>query len=67
MIGSSGEAAEYDLGHPAMAFLKRTLGSVVLDVDGRQLDGRFLDARGVVQDHFRIVKGGHPEAAGRDE
>jgi PKD repeat protein len=33
------------------------LGSVVLDVRGRQLDVVALDANGVVRDHFTMVKG----------
>jgi hypothetical protein len=33
------------------------LGSLVLDIDGNQLDARFLQANGTVTDNFTIVKG----------
>jgi hypothetical protein len=32
-------------------------GSLLLDVDGPRLDGRFIDRDGVVGDHFQIVHG----------
>ena len=40
------------------------LGSLLIDVDGRQLDARFLGVAGNVLDHFQIVKG--PAIADQD-
>ena len=43
--------------HPAM-FISLTLhGSMILDVNGSQLDAKFLRKNGVVADSFTIVKG----------
>ena len=56
VAGSSGRVSQGTFDHPAAAVSLRVLGSVVLDIDGGVLDGRFLSAAGVVEDHFRIVK-----------
>ncbi len=45
------------LNHPAMYVGINELGSVMLDVDGLQLDGTFLRETGAVEDRFRIKKG----------
>jgi Calcineurin-like phosphoesterase len=47
----------YPLDHPAMVHVEETLGSIVLDVNGDQLDLRYLRSDGVIGDHFTIVKG----------
>jgi hypothetical protein len=47
---------EGDLDHPAMAVSLRQLGSLVLDIEGCRLDGRFVDARARTRDHFVIDK-----------
>ncbi len=44
------------LDHPAMAVSIRTLGSMVLDVNGRRLDAIFLDSTGNIRDDFTILK-----------
>jgi hypothetical protein len=56
VAGSSGQTTAGPLDHPAMVTSLLTLGSLVIDVDGSQLDARFLDSAGVVQDSFRIRK-----------
>ncbi len=60
--GSSSELGGGALDHPAMRVSLRELGSLVLDVDGRRLDGRFLDATGAVADHFTLLQGPPPPA-----
>ncbi len=50
------------LDHPAMAVSFRTLGSMVLDVDGSRLDAIFLDSTGNIRDDFTILK--IPEMSG---
>jgi hypothetical protein len=43
--------------HPAMVYSEVSLGSLVLDVDGDQLDLRFINSIGATRDHFTMVKG----------
>jgi regulation of enolase protein 1 (concanavalin A-like superfamily) len=43
--------------HPAMWTSMVELGSVVLDIDGQQLDAKFLDDAGVIRDSFTLLKG----------
>jgi hypothetical protein len=57
VVGSSSRLSGGDLDHPVMAVAVESLGSLVLDVVGRQLDGVFVDETGAIRDHFRIVKG----------
>ena len=42
--------------HPAIHTVVNARGSMVIDVDGNQLDAIYLDQTGAVRDHFRIVK-----------
>ena len=58
---TSGSAASLlggPLNHPAMFSSQLRLGSVVLEIDGDQLDAVFLDDQGVIADSFTIVKPG---------
>ena len=57
VVGSSSRLSGGDLDHPVMTVAVESLGSLVLDVVGRQLDGVFIDETGAIRDHFRIVKG----------
>ena len=45
------------LNHPAMFLSLSALGSMVLDVNGSQLNAKFLNNSGVVTDNFTIHKG----------
>ena len=56
VVGSSGQATFGTLDHPAMKVSLLNLGSMVIDVDGNQLRGRFLREIGEIQDDFTIVK-----------
>ncbi len=65
VAGSSGQTSGGTLNHPAMFISLNTLGSVVLDINGNQLDSRFVTSTGAVADHFSIIKtsgGGAPPA-----
>ncbi|MFN7971425.1 MAG: PKD domain-containing protein [Acidobacteriota bacterium] len=65
VAGSSGDTNGGPLNHPAMYTSLNLLGSVVLDVDGDRLDGKFLDGGGVVRDSYTVIKGapaGSPQA-----
>ncbi|HEV8701323.1 MAG TPA: thrombospondin type 3 repeat-containing protein [Candidatus Polarisedimenticolia bacterium] len=66
VAGSSGEARGGPLDHPAMFLSLNTLGSLVLDVNDRRLDARFLDSSGVTRDSFTMIKGVTAPAADFD-
>jgi hypothetical protein len=57
VVGSSSKAYDDSLDHPVMEVSLPSLGSMVIDVVGRQLDATFIDETGSALDHFRIVKG----------
>jgi PKD repeat protein len=57
VAGSSGQTSGGLLNHPAMYLSLNSLGSLVLDVNGRQLDAKFFDAGGTLRDYFTLVKG----------
>jgi len=64
--GSSGQATFTSEGwpHPVMHRSLLNLGSVILDIDGNRLVGRFVRETGEVQDSFTIVKEAPPPAVG---
>jgi hypothetical protein len=57
VAGSAGLAGGGPLNHPAMRVSLNRAGSLVLDVAGLRLDGRFVADDGAVLDSFTIVKG----------
>jgi hypothetical protein len=57
VVGSSSQISGGPLNHPVMEVSLNVLGSMLVDVDGAQLDARFLGVSGNVLDHFRITKG----------
>jgi tetratricopeptide (TPR) repeat protein len=63
VAGSSGRVGGGTLDHPAMAVSLRELGSLVLDVEGRELRAAFLQADGTVADRFTILQGPPPPPA----
>jgi hypothetical protein len=65
VVGSSAYADKGPLDHPMMAVAKRELGSLLLDIDGNTLTGRFITPKGEVLDSYRIVKAGEAGGAGR--
>ncbi|MDQ3685769.1 MAG: fibronectin type III domain-containing protein [Acidobacteriota bacterium] len=58
VAGSSGKISGGTLNHPAMFISLNFLGSMVFDVNGNQLDAKFLRENGTVADYFTINKGG---------
>ncbi len=56
--GSASQISGGSLNHPVMETSLNILGSMVIDVVGRQLDARMIGVSGNVLDHFQIVKGG---------
>ena len=61
VAGSSGQASGGALNHPAMFISLNNLGSMVLDVNGNQLDAKFLRETGAVADSFTLIKGAVPK------
>ncbi|MFQ5799496.1 MAG: metallophosphoesterase [Bacteroidota bacterium] len=60
VVGSSGLISGGPLNHPVMVNSLNELGSMVLDVNGSQLDAKFIDNNGItphILDYFTIVKG----------
>ncbi|MGQ0658803.1 MAG: metallophosphoesterase, partial [Chromatiales bacterium] len=57
VAGSSGKTSGGTLNHPVMVASFNLLGSVVLDIDGNQLDAKFINVNGAVQDYFTMLKG----------
>ena len=57
VAGSSGQVSGGSLDHPAMYLSLNQLGSLILDVNGHQLDVKFLDQTGVWRDYFTVFKG----------
>lgn len=60
VAGSSGIASGGPLNHPAMFTSLNQLGSLVLDIQGNQLDAKFLRETGAIDDSFTIIKGTSP-------
>lgn len=58
VAGSSGKTSGVDAGwpHPVMVSYRQELGSMVVDVNGDQLDAVFIDSGGTVRDEFTILK-----------
>jgi PKD repeat protein len=57
VAGSSGQTSGGTLDHPAMYLSLNVLGSMVLEVNGAQLDAHFLDSTGAWRDAFTLYKG----------
>lgn len=57
VAGSSGKTSGGSLNHPAMFASLNQLGSVVLDINGNQLDAKFLNSSGNVTDYYTLIKG----------
>lgn len=55
--GSASQISGGSLNHPVMQRSLNILGSMVIDVVGRQLDAKMIGVTGNVLDSFRIVKG----------
>ena len=59
VTGSAGKKSSVD-GHPIMHYWVSQLGSTILEVDGAQMDVKFLNEFGVVEDYFTLVQNGVP-------
>jgi len=57
VAGSSGQTGGGSLDHPAMYRSLNVLGSLVIDVNGPQMDVRFVRSNAALGDEFTITKG----------
>jgi hypothetical protein len=62
VAGSSGWTSGGSLDHPAMFISRNEMGSLVIDVDGGTLEGKFLRETGAIDDYFTIIKDPADEA-----
>ena len=56
VAGSSSKLDNGPLDHPAMAVAMSVLGSLVIEVEGNRLTGRFIDSAARVRDAFTLIK-----------
>ncbi len=66
VAGNASQLQGGSLNHPAMYTALNVLGSMVVDINGKRLDARFVDSTGAVRDRFTILKdaaGGVPVPA----
>jgi len=63
VCGTGGETSGGGLDHPAMWISMKSLGSMVLDIDGNVLTSTYIDNTGARLDTFSIIKGdsSHPK------
>ncbi len=59
VTGSAGGSSPVG-NHPVMYFSKDQVGSTILEVDGSQMDVKFLNENGVVEDSLTLVQNGQP-------
>ena len=57
VLGASSKVDNGPLDHPVMAVSKRQRGALVVDINGSQLNGRFINDEGEIMDLFTIIKG----------
>jgi hypothetical protein len=57
VAGSAGQTGPGALDHPAMHVSLAVHGSLVIDVEGCELDAVFVDEEGEILDRFAISKG----------
>ena len=63
--GSGGQlSSSFGLDHPAHFYAALNWGSVVIDVDGGQMDVKFLRETGAVDDYFTLTKAVMPPGPG---
>ena len=65
VAGSSAQFSGGTLNHPVMITSLNKLGSLVLDINGDELDATFIDHTGAALDSFTILKGQPTSGAGR--
>jgi acid phosphatase type 7 len=60
VVGSSSKLSNGSFDHPAMHFSLRERGSLVIDLNGAELQAYFIEDTGLVRDSFVIQKGAAP-------
>jgi hypothetical protein len=57
VTGSSSKVDDGPMDHPVNVVNIKSLGSMVIDIDGNRLDAKFINDKMQVLDNFSIVKG----------
>lgn len=60
VTGSAGKTSSMSGTHPIMYYSNNPLGSTILEVNGGQLDVKFLKSNGVVEDYLTLLQNGVP-------
>ena len=60
VTGSAGKISSMIGTHPAMYYSVSRLGSTILEVNGEQMDVKFLNSNGVIEDYLTILHNGIP-------
>jgi hypothetical protein len=55
VAGSSGHTSSGPLNHPVMYISLQNLGSMILDINGKRMDVKFLRETGSIGDYFTII------------
>ena len=61
VTGSAGKISSMQDTHPVMYYSVSRLGSTILEVNGEQMDVKFLNSNGVVEDYLTILQNGIPK------
>lgn len=61
VAGSGGQLSSGPFNHPAIFTHEFLNGSLVIDVNANQMDVRFLDSAGTVDDSFTLIKTPYPD------
>ena len=56
LAGSAGQATGGSLNHPAYFSSLNELGSLILEVSGNRLDGKFIATNGAILDYYTLLK-----------
>lgn len=60
VTGSAGKKSSLKGTHLAMHYVNNNLGSTILEVNGGQMDIKFLNANGTIEDYLTLLQNGTP-------
>ncbi len=60
VTGSAGKTSSMDGTHPVMYYSDNPLGSTIFEVNGSQMDVKFLKSNGVIEDYLTLTQNGTP-------
>ncbi|GEM_PF-1282166 len=63
VTGSAGKKSSLKGTHLAMHYVNNNLGSTILEVNGGQMDVKFLNSNGTIEDYLTLLQNGTPAAS----